>query len=338
MRIKVGWALRVAAGLCLVAAMGSCVRCQEEADLTAKGRILPSLGPGLRAVKRLGGLTYVLSSPSPGLQVFDAKGKQVLLIAGTAQPAPGSKPVAGDITFGEDCDVDAQGRIYVADRGANLVKVFAGDGKWLRSMAVNAPISVAALPDGEVAVATLRDPHLVIVFDENGRDVREFGDPEQFSDRGDLNRFLNAGQLATDAKGHLYYGFAYAPEPTVRQFDRFGYARGDVQYVGVDAAPEAIAVRKEIQRQEKRGNPPTFKRVLTGVGVDPESGEVWMGVNNVLLHFDKDGNRLASYMLYTPEGAHLDAEAIIIGKQHLVVGSDPLGIYEFDRPDKQKQP
>jgi len=73
-------------------------------------------------------------------------------------------------------------------------------------------------------VATLREPHLVVVFDKNGRDVREFGDPEQLSDRIDLNRFLNIGQLASDAKGIFSIGFAYTPEPTVREYDRFGYA------------------------------------------------------------------------------------------------------------------
>src|SRR5262249_20872677 len=156
-------------------------------------------------------------------------------------------PALGNIVFGEDCDVDAEGRIYVADRGGNAVEVFSSDGVMARSISVTAPVSVAALGEGEVAVATLREPHLVLVFDKNGHDVRDFGDPEQISDREDLNRFLNIGDLETDATGRLFYGFAYTPEPTVRQYDRYGYSAGpDIQYTAVEAASEAQAVRREI--------------------------------------------------------------------------------------------
>src|SRR5260370_16164603 len=113
---------------------------------------------------------------------------------------------------------------------------------------VTAPLSVAALPDGEVAVATLREPHLVVVFDKNGRDVREFGDPEPLTERTDLNRFLNMGELASDAQGHLFYVFSYTPVPTVRQYDRFGYADLDIQYTALQATTEAQSVQPEIQR------------------------------------------------------------------------------------------
>jgi hypothetical protein len=270
------------------------------------------------------------------LVVFDTQGKQVLSIA--ASPV-GSKAERAPITFGEDCDVDAERRIYIADRGGNSIQVFSPDGTLLRSIPVAAPVSIAALGEGEVGVATLREPHLVIVFDKNGRDVREFGDPEQITERQDLNRFLNIGQLATDAQGHLYYAFGYTPEPTVRQYDRYGYGAGqDIQYTAVEAAPEAQAVRREIQRQEKHGKSPSFKRVLTAVGVDRANGEVWIAVGNTLMHFDKEGTRRASYQIYTPEGARLEAHTILVEADHLVIGSDPLGIYEFDRPEKKIQP
>jgi hypothetical protein len=76
--------------------------------------------------------------------------------------------------------------------------------------------------------------------------------------------------------------------------------------------------------------------VLTAVGVDRVSGEVWVALHNTLLHFDKDGNRRASYQLYTPEGARLEADTILAEKERLIIGSDPLGIYEFERPQKKK--
>jgi hypothetical protein len=271
------------------------------------------------------------------LLVFDAAGKQVLSIPELAQGSTTPKGDRALITFGEDCDADAAGMIYVADRGANLVQVFSPEGTLLRSIPVKAPVAVAALPEGEVAVATVREPNLIIVFDKNGRDVREFGEPEPIAERADLNRYLNIGELATDGQGHLYYGFAYLPEPTVRQFDRLGYARQDIQYTALDAWPAAQATRKEIERQERRGDPPSLKRILTAVGVDRANGEVWIALHNMLLHFDKEGNRRASYKIYTPEGARLEANTILVEQDRLLIGEDPLGIYEFRRPDKKIQ-
>jgi len=330
--------VKVLAMMCLLAcAAGSAVgQDVDELDLTARQRIFPGVGPGLRAVKRgADGRLYILASPSPGLLVFDAQGKQVLSIKAPAASTTAEVKAARTIAFGEDCDVDGAGRIYVVDRGENLLSIFMPDGELLRSISVKNPLSVAALPEGEVAVATLREPHLVIVFDKNGRDVREFGDPEPLSEREDYNRYLSAGQLATDAQGHLYYGFTYVPEPTVRQYDRLGYAGQDIQYTAIEAFPTAHAARKEIERQESKGKEPSFKRILTAIGVERTNGEVWMALQNKLLHFDKEGNRLATYKIYTPEGARLEANTILVEQDHLIIGSDPLGLYEFMRPDKK---
>jgi hypothetical protein len=324
--------------LCLMGCVAAPALSQVDAQLTANRRLLPAIGPGLRAL-RLGsaGRTYVLASPSPGLVVFDRQSKEVLSIqevAAADKSAVGNK--AAPITFAEDCDVDVEGNIYVADRGANAVEVYSPQGTLLRSSLLDAPVSIAVLPEGEVAVATLREPKLVIVFDKNGRNVREFGDPEELTDRADLNRFLNIGRLGSDPQGHLYYGFLYMPEPTVRRYDRHGYGGLDIQYLAPDAAPEAQAVRREIQKQEKRGSAPTFKRVLTAVGVDPNDGELWMALGNTLLRFDKDGEHRETYQLYTPSGARLEAHTILAEKDHLLIGNDPLGIYEFNRPEKNR--
>jgi DNA-binding beta-propeller fold protein YncE len=331
--------VRILAGLCLLASLTGWAYAQDEGDLTAKKRLFPGVGPGLRAVKRgADGNYYILSAPGSSASVFDAAGKLIKRIPvyeDSKGPSPQSPQLAA-ITFGEDLDVDAQGTVYVADRGANAVKIWDAKGNE-RVIRINGPISVAALPDGEVAVATVHEPHLVMVFDKNGRDVREFGDPEPISERPEVNRFLNIGMLATDGGGHLYYAFPYLPEATVRQYDRNGYGGQDIQYTGVDAWPAAQATRKEIERQEKRGDAPVFKRILTGVGVERASGEVWMALGDKLLHFDKEGNRRATYLIYTPEGARLEANTILIEQDRLIIGSDPLGIYEFERPDKKSQ-
>ncbi len=214
--------MKIPAVLCsvaclVVASLATTGLAQDEGELTAKARILSMIGPGLRSV-RIGtdGNTYVLTAPATYVSVFGKDGKlrkNIPDYPGTTGPQSAELRA---IRFGESMDVDANGTVYVADREANAVKIWDAAGN-ARMAQVRAPLSVAALPDGEVAVTTLREPHLVIVFDKNGRDVREFGDPEPLTDRDDLNRFLNIGQLAADAKGHLFYGFAYTPEPTVKK-------------------------------------------------------------------------------------------------------------------------
>jgi len=328
--------VRILAAMCLLACMNQNALAQEEGELIAKQRIFQGIGPGLRAIKRAAdGRLYILASPTPGLVVFDSANKQVLSISELSASAGAGNAGQALLAFGEDCDADAEGRIYVADRGANAVRVFSADGAPLRSIPVKNPVTVAALPEGEIAVGTLREPHLVVVFDKNGKEVREFGDPEPLAEREELNRYLNIGQLATDAAGHLYYAFSYLPEPTVRQYDRLGYAGQDIRYTALEVWPAAQAARKEIERQERRGDPPSLKRALTAAAVDRANGNVWIALHNTLLHFDAEGNRRASYKIYTPQEARLEANTILVENDRLIIGSDPLGIYEFERPDKK---
>ncbi|MEQ1474495.1 MAG: hypothetical protein ABLQ96_11760 [Candidatus Acidiferrum sp.] len=313
--------LKFAAVLCLLAAGAGGAYAQYEGELTAKRRVFTDAGNGVRVVKSAGERTSILSSQ--GLQVFDAREHKLLTIgaAGAGSFLP------------ENFDVDGDGQIYVADRAANAIVVYSTDGTRVRSVSVHAPMSVAALPGGEVAVSNLQDPHLVVVYDKNGRDIREFGELEDISSHVDLNRFLNSGYLATDARGNIYYAFIYAPEPTVRQYDRNGFAMQTVQFTEIEAFATAQAARKEIERQERKGKAPQFKPILTAVGVARDTGEIWMALHNRLLRFDKEGNRQATYQLYTPEGARLDATTISVEKDRMLIGSDNLGIFEFERPE-----
>jgi hypothetical protein len=337
--VKIYALLGLLAGLSsLSAAQEPPVQNTDYIDLTAGRRVFTEVGPGLRAMREgPDGRVYLLVSPQPGLLVFAANGKPVMQVGAALSAIAGVKTRPAALTFGEDCDVDAEGRIYVADRGANAVLIFSSEGTLLRSIPITAPVSLAALPEGEVAVSTLREAHLITVFDKNGRDVREFGDPEPASDRDDLNRYLSTGLLATDAQGHLFYAFPYMPEPTVRQYDRFGFAGQEIQYTSIEALQVAQAARKEIDRQEKRHEPPYFKRNLTAVTIDRSNGEVWMALHNKLLHFDKDGNRRATYLLYTPEGSRIEITSILVDSRHILAGSEALGVYEFARPDKSEK-
>jgi hypothetical protein len=69
--------------------------------------------------------------------------------------------------------------------------------------------------------------------------------------------------------------------------------------------------------------------------VDPVSGDVWIALHNTLLHFDKDGNRRSEYQIYTKDGARIEANVLLVEADRLLIGADPLGVYEFARPDRK---
>jgi hypothetical protein len=324
-----------AAGLCLAGAW-SIVRAQQvDDDLMARRRVFKPIGSGLRAVRRgPDGKFYVLTSPTNSVSIYDAQG---VFLKRIPEYAPREGSAAADlraIQFGEDIDVGANGSVYVADRGANEIKIWEQNGN-ARAVHVAAPLSLAALPDGEVAVAAQNGTRLISVYGSNGKLVREIGNPEELATRADINRYLSMGRLASDPQGRIYYGYTYLPEPLVRQYDRFGYVGVSFEFTGLDAMSEARAARREIDRQDKRLEPPRFQPILTAFGNDPETGEVWMCLHNTLLHFDNEGNRRSEYQIYTPDGTRLDATTLLVEGEVLLIGSDPLGVYEFERPDKK---
>src|SRR5258708_29704104 len=159
MHRKFGKFLAAAAASCVLAP-GLASQASEGADqLMARRRVFPSIGPGLRALRHgRDGKYYLLASPSVGIAVFDAQEKQLTVIGAPLTSPVSDKAAHSPISFCEDCDVDAPGNVYLADRGYNLVNVFSPAGALLRSMQFNSPTSLAPLPDGEVAVTAPPPP------------------------------------------------------------------------------------------------------------------------------------------------------------------------------------
>jgi DNA-binding beta-propeller fold protein YncE len=334
MRLKQGKFLAASLGVLFLGLALLSASADVDDQLMAKRRVFSTFGPGLRALRRGSDGRYYLLASNVGIVVFDASGKQLKVIGAPSSTTPSTEKGSPSVSFAEDLDVDASGNLYVADGSSNAILVFSPDGTLVRSISFNSPASLAALPEGEVAVTGPRGDRLVSVFDAKGRLARDFGDAEPFSERADLNRYASNGRLASDPQGHIYYGYSFMPEPLVRMYDRFGFAKLDFQFTNIDALSEARAMRREILRQEKRNEPPSLLPLMTAFGVDPVNGDIWMALHNTLLHFDKDGNRRSTYQIYTKEGARIEANVILVEENRLLVGADPLGIYEFPRPDR----
>lgn len=298
-----------------------------EIEITARARLFPDVGPGIKAVRRdAAGRYYFLSTTDPDVRVYTADNTFLGQI-----PTDATGPAA--IVYGEDMDVDASGRVYVADRGANAVKVYSHEGKLTLSIPVNAPTSVAALPSGEIAVASSKSSELVTVYDGNGKDLREFGDISDLAEHEELNRLLNIGRLADDSANHIYYAFSYMPEPTVRKYDAFGYSAYQISLKTIDIYPTAQAIRRAIYRFDQQNTVPQLQKVINAIGVDPATEEVWVALGDDLMKFDKNGNRTEKYRTLTTSGEDLTPTSILVEPHRLLLADDPHGVFEFARPD-----
>jgi hypothetical protein len=76
------------------------------------------------------------------------------------------------------------------------------------------------------------------------------------------------------------------------------------------------------------------KPVITAVGVDPQTKEVWAAIGDMLVHFDSGGGREDMYYLLLTNGSSLKPTSILVEPDRLLIAADPFGIYEFPRPDR----
>jgi hypothetical protein len=307
-------------------------------EIVAHARIFPGIGPGARALKRdSAGRYYVLAAPANAIAVFASDGKR-------AGQIPAADSQAAKIVFAEDIDLDLSGRLLVADRGANAVKIFKVDGSLESAIPVSVPTSLAALPGDEFAVASLRADRLVTIYNAEGKTIRSFGDPHDVSSSKELNRYINHGRLSSDSSGYIYFAFTYLPEGTIRKYDRFGFAAYEISLPHADqestrsvlAPGTAASPGVDISALARRNQASEIKPVISAFVVDPASQEVWAAMGDELSHFGKDGGLLATYRTAAANGTRLEPSAILIESSRILLAVDPLGVYEFPRPDEQR--
>src|ERR1700691_3009116 len=237
--------------------------------LHARGRVFPEVGRGAEAIERdAAGHYYVLAAPASVIWIYSADGKRIGQI-------PGAQ-AAGDATIKYAVDFDrdaASGRIFVADRGSNAVKIFTAEGALEASVAVNAPMSVVALAGGEFAVVTLRSDHLVRVMNEHGKLLRSFGnisdavsDPSQltmpalsasadssagyaagYSTSAPPAYAMDIGKLYSGAPGDIYFAFTLLKDPKFRKYDRFGYAGYEAEVSAKELIPDITHDNSQVQ-------------------------------------------------------------------------------------------
>jgi hypothetical protein len=190
--------------------------------LHSTSRVLPSVGLGIAGLKADGtGHYYVLAQPATQISIYDRTGNRVGQI-------PNANSHGAVIHYAASFDIDPQGRLIVADRGANAVVVFAPNGALLATIPVTAPTSVVALSDGQFAVTKLQSKRLVQIMDLTGATVRTFGDPAD-EPGGDhpSPALIDRGRITGDGIGNIYFAFTSLPDPALQRFDRFGYSAYD---------------------------------------------------------------------------------------------------------------
>ncbi|MGC2725399.1 MAG: hypothetical protein WA224_15645, partial [Candidatus Acidiferrales bacterium] len=195
-----------------------------ESAVLSRARVFPEFGSGVVAMKSDGaGHYYVLATPPNVIWILAADGKRIGQIPPVAS-------ATSKIQYAVDFDLAPDGRILVADRGANAVEIFSSEGAQLARIPVFAPTSVVALPDDQFAVATLRSKRLVEIRADDGALIRSFGDPADTGVTPDPKQLQNLGKISGDGAGDIFFAFTSIPDPTVRRYDRYGYVSSEATF------------------------------------------------------------------------------------------------------------
>ncbi|MGA8013688.1 MAG: hypothetical protein WB949_14745 [Candidatus Acidiferrales bacterium] len=298
-------------------------------ELLSRARVFPEIGAGVAAIKSdSAGRYYVLAAPAKVIAIYQADGKRIGQI-------PNANSRGAKIVYAQDIDVDSKGRLFVADRGANSVKIFEPDGSLDATIPFAAPMSIVALSGGEFAVAGLRSAQLVSIFDAQAKLARSFGEVPGDATGARRNQSLSPGRIYGDTAEHIYFVFSDLPDLTLRRYDRFGYASYEASLPSSEFTPQAEAKRWTKITIEQGATPASMKPAIRALGADPVTQEIWVAIGDELVHFDKDGNRRAAYRTSTADGVRIEASAILVEHDRILIAADTLGIFEFALPERQ---
>jgi DNA-binding beta-propeller fold protein YncE len=121
---------------------------------------------------------------------------------------------AGQFMVPHNIAIDAEDRLYVADREAHRVQVFDADGNFLAMWNnVHRPCGLTVGPDGNIYIGELNGVglvqdcpgygHRVSIYQQDGTLLARYGDPEEGEEPG---RFIAPHGIAVDSHGDVYVG------------------------------------------------------------------------------------------------------------------------------------
>lgn len=191
---------------------------------TPEGSLLMTLGvPGQPAPRWSGRPfnrpTHAAVSPTTGhIYVSDGYGNSRIhkytpdgqLV--TSWGSPGIDP--GQFIRPHNIAVDAQERVYVADRECHRVQVFDGDGNFITMWNnIHRPDGMTIGPDGNIYIGELNGMpgvddapglgHRVSILSPQGELLARLGDPEEGEEPG---KFIAPHGIAVDSRGDIYVG------------------------------------------------------------------------------------------------------------------------------------
>ena len=289
-------------------------------ELISRGRVFPDVAGGVSAIKKdSAGHYYVLAAPAKAISVYLADGKR-------AGQIPNLNSHGAAIVYAQDFDLDPAGHIFVADRGANAVKIFAPDGSLETSFNVTMPLSVVPLADGTCAVKSLVSGGVYFsIVNRQGKSLRAFRSPP---------RDASNGPIFGDGAGNIYLAFTDTGDPTVRKYDAYGASQYEFSLAADEFAPPASRKQWTKITIERGATPVSTKAAIQAFAADPESQETWVAISDELVHFDKDGNRRAAYRLSTPAGASIQPTALLVEHARILIADEELGIFDFPLPER----
>jgi len=114
------------------------------------------------------------------------------------------------------------------------------------------------------------------------------------------------------------------PEPTVRQYDRLGYAGQDIQYnrAGGHARRAGRAQGNLAAGEQRLASLPSNAFLPRWAFDSGKWRKCGFALYNTLLHFDKKETGARPIKSYTPQGARIEANTILVDNDRLLIGSD----------------
>ncbi len=189
---------------------------------TPEGELVMTIGTPGQPAKKWGGEpfnrpTHAAVSPATGdIYVSDGYGNSRVhkfspegrLLTSWGEPGID----AGQFIRPHNVAVDAQGRVYVADRECHRVQIFDADGGFITMWNnIHRPDGMTIGPDGNIYIGELNGipgvddapglGHRVSVLSQDGKLLARFGDPAEGEAPG---QFIAPHGIAVDSRGDIY--------------------------------------------------------------------------------------------------------------------------------------